>query len=73
MDGPTNVDRRLGDATKIALKANFVAWIRPEKPMEGLFRANYLAGIFAESFLKKVLSLKRAAEYLFKKNGSIFQ
>jgi hypothetical protein len=41
-EGPTNVDRRLGDAHKIALKAISCAWSRPEKPMEGFFRANYL-------------------------------
>jgi hypothetical protein len=39
---PANVDRRLGDAHKIALKAILCAWSRPEKPMEGFFRANYL-------------------------------
>jgi hypothetical protein len=41
-EGPANVDRRLGDAHKIALEAILCAWSRPEKRMEGFFRANYL-------------------------------
>jgi hypothetical protein len=43
MNGPPNVDGRLGDATIIALKAIFVAWSRPEKLIVGFFRANQLA------------------------------
>jgi hypothetical protein len=39
-DGPPNVDRRLGDATKFALKAIFVGWSRPEKNMDGFFKAS---------------------------------
>ena len=37
-EGPANVDRRLGDAHKIALEAILCAWSRPEKTHGGVFQ-----------------------------------
>gem|GEM_PF-6461867 len=57
--GPANVDRRLGDAHKIVLKAILCAWSRPEKPMDGFFRANSVARITYESLNSPVSDLLR--------------
>jgi dihydroneopterin aldolase len=59
MDGSPNVDRRLGDATIVALKAIIVAWSGRIKLMDGFYRVDivtkYLSCIGDQMELREVV------------------